>query len=76
MTEQHKKRFFEHWIAEYCNRLDEVARNKKAAEAKLHEGFMKEIPLSGSPAIDIQPQPHARSAAETVAKIPFNPSNQ
>jgi hypothetical protein len=76
MTEPHKKRFFEHWIAEYCNRLDEVARNKKVAEAKLHEGSLKEMSLPGGNTIDIQPKPHARSVAETVAKTPLNRSNQ
>jgi len=76
MTEQHPKRFFEHWITEYCNRLDEVARNKRAAEAKLHEDSLKEMPLSTSPAIDLSPNPHSRGAAETVAKISLNRSNQ
>jgi hypothetical protein len=75
MTEQHKKRFFEHWITAYCNRLDEVARNKKMAAAKLPEDSLKEIPHSTSPVMDLQPKPHTMSA-EAAAKTSINRSHQ
>lgn len=74
MTEQ-PKRFFEHWITQYGNRLDEVAMNKKAV-VKLHEDSLKEMTLSTSPAIDFQAKPRTVSVAEPPAAIPFNRSNQ
>jgi hypothetical protein len=75
MTEQHKKRFFEHWITAYGNRLDEVAKNKKMAATKLPEDSLQEIPRSTSPIMDLQAQPHTMSA-EAAAKTPINRSHQ
>jgi hypothetical protein len=75
MTEQHKKRFFEHWITAYGNRLDEVARNKKAATAKSPEGSLQEMSLSSSPAIDLQPNSHTMKAG-AAAKTSISRSHQ
>jgi hypothetical protein len=69
MTEQSQKKFFECWITEYCNRLDEVASRKKAA-AKLQGDALT------SPAIDLQPRPHTISVAEPTAKTPLNRFHQ
>ncbi len=73
MTEQHKKQFFEHWITAYGNRLDEVARNKKAAKSA--EDSLQERPLSTSPPIDLQPRQHTINP-EVAAKISINRSHQ
>jgi hypothetical protein len=66
MTDQHKKHFFEHWIAAYGTRLDEVARHKKSKHLQGNSDSLSEASLSASPAI----------SAETMAKTPLNRSQQ
>jgi hypothetical protein len=68
MTEQSKKRFFDHWISEYCNRLEQVATHKKAA-----------VELQGSltsPAIDLPSKPRTMRVAEPTAKTQLNRFHQ
>ncbi len=67
MTDQHKKQFFQHWIAAYGNHLNEVARHKRT-ETKMAGDSLQEMPISASPAVGLQIS-HAAST-ETKAKFP------